>query len=140
MTKRFATTLMLLAAAVAGGIVALVLDRALHRPPGAGAPPPSPHGRRGVPMTERRENPHQMPGRGGDPHDWLARQLQLSPAQRARLDSLMTRQRDQFQALREETRPRFDSITARTRRSIDSMLTPEQRQKMDSMTRRRPSS
>lgn len=130
MNRRLLTTLMLLAAAVAGGIVALALNRATHRPPTAGAPPASPHGRRGAPMTEGR----------GDPHDRLARELQLSPAQRAVLDSLMTRQRDEFRALREETRPRFDSITARTRRAMDSVLTPEQRQKMDSITHRRPSS
>jgi Spy/CpxP family protein refolding chaperone len=130
MTNRLAVTLMLLAAAVAGGIVALVLDRALHRSPAVAARPQSPHARRGPPMSNRRS----------DPHDWLARELRLSPTQRARLDSLMNRQRDEFRALREETRPRFDSITARTRRALDSVFTPDQRRKMDSITSRRPSS
>jgi len=139
MPKKLATTLMLLAAAVAGGIIALGLDRALHRPAVAGVPATSPSGRRAPAMGERRPNPHQRADRG-DPHDWLARQLQLSPAQRAQIDSLMTRQQEEFRAIREETRPRFDSITARTHRALDSVLSPEQRHMMDSITRRRPSS
>ncbi len=139
MPKKLTTTLMLLAAAVAGGAIALGLDRALHRPAVAGVQPTSPSGRRAPGTGDRRPNPHQRADRG-DPHDWLARQLQLSPVQRARLDSLITRQQEEFRALREETRPQFDSITARTRRAVDSLLTPEQRQKMDSITHRRSSS
>lgn len=122
MTRRWLTPLLLLLAAIVGGLTTLALDRTLHRP---GPPLPADHGRRGSPHSDR----------GRDPHDWLSRELGLSAAQRQRLDSLLARQMEEIRALREETRPRYDSISARTRRAVDSLLTPEQREKMESISR-----
>ena len=121
MTRRWLTPLLLLLAAIVGGVTTLALDRTLHRP---GPPLPADHGRRGSPHGERNR----------DPHDWLSRELGLSAAQRQRLDSLLARQMEEIRALREETRPRYDSISARTRRAVDSLLTPEQRAKMESIS------
>jgi Spy/CpxP family protein refolding chaperone len=128
MGTRATTLLLLLAAAIAGGITALGLDRALHHgPPQAEAPDPG----------HRRRSPN---GRRPpfDPAARFARELGLSPAQQARLDSLLARQRDEVQQIREETQPRYDSIAERTSREVDSLLTPEQRRMLDSLRAGRP--
>ena len=122
MGTRWTTLLLLLAAAIAGGAIALGLNRALHDvAPQAGVPNPH-HPRR---SPEGRRPPF-------DPAAHFARELGLSPAQQAKLDSLLARQREDMQRVREETQPRYDSIAARTSREIDSLLTPEQRRRRDS--------
>ena len=122
MGTRWTTLLLLLAAAIGGGVTALALDRALRRePPPAGAPDPG----------HRRRPPY-------DPTARFTRDLGLSPAQQARLDSVLARQRDEVQRIRESTRPRYDSIAERTSREIDSLLTPEQRRVLDSIRAGRP--
>ena len=128
MGTRWTTLLLLLAAAIAGGVVALGLDRALHHgPPQAGAPDPG-HRRR---SPDGRRPPF-------DPAARFVRELGLSPAQQARLDSLLARQRDEVQQIREETQPRYDSIAAQTSREVDSLLSPEQRRMLDSIRAGRP--
>jgi Spy/CpxP family protein refolding chaperone len=128
MGTRWTTLLLLLAAAIAGGVVALRLDRALHRgAPQAGAPDPG-HRRR---PPDGRRPPF-------DPAARFVRELGLSPAQQARLDSLLARQRDEVQQIREETQPRYDSIAALTSREVDALLTPDQRRMLDSIKAGRP--
>jgi hypothetical protein len=119
MGTRWTTLLLLLAAAIIGGVTALGLDRALHHgPPPVAALDPG----------HRRRPPF-------DPTARLARELGLSPPQQARFDSVLARQRDE---IRETVQPRYDSIAERTSREIDSMLTPDQRRMMDSLRAGRP--
>ena len=128
MGTRWTTLLLLLAAAIVGGVTALGLDRALrHEPPSAGAPDP---GHRRRPPEGRRPS--------FDPGVRFTRDLGLSPAQQARLDSVLARQREEVQRIRESTQPRYDSIAERTSREIDSLLTPEQRRVLDSIKAGRP--
>jgi len=59
----------------------------------------------------------------------FARALDLTPAQAAAVDSVMTHDFNEVNALREEMRPRIEAIIATTRQRIDSLLTPAQREK-----------
>jgi Spy/CpxP family protein refolding chaperone len=123
MTTRWITLLMLLVAALAGGGTALALDRALHRGPPPREAPHDPGHRRHP--SEGRRPPF-------DPAARFTRDLHLTTAQQARLDSVLARQREEVQRIREETQPGYDSIAARSRRAIDSLLTPGQRRSLDS--------
>ena len=84
---------------------------------GAGFGPP-PEGRR---------------GRGADMRQRFARELDLSPDQARRVDSIMSRQMSDFRRLREEMQPRFDSLLAKAQAGIDSVLTPTQRAKLKTL-------
>ncbi len=128
MGTRWTTLLLLLAAALGGGITALGLDRALHH----GSPP------LGMPDPGHRRHPPDGRRPPFDPAGHFARELGLSPGQQAGLDSVLARQRDEMEQIREATRPRYDSIAERTSREIDSLLTPEQRRVLDSIRAGRP--
>lgn len=67
--------------------------------------------------------------------DRLARLLGLTPAQRTRVDSIMTNSYTATRSAHESIRPRVDSIFAQTRRAIDSALTPTQRAKLEQLRR-----
>ena len=110
---------------VAGVVIALVflagiaigyfLHHALpwrHGPPGfgVGGPPPGHPGAIKDRMLAR-----------------LDRDLKLTPAQHATIDTVLTRREADLRALMAGTRPRFDSIAARTRSDIQAVLTSEQR-------------
>lgn len=65
--------------------------------------------------------------------DRFARDLDLTPAQTAAIDSVM---RDEFaavRALRDEMAPRIRAAIDNTRRKIDSLLTPAQRERYHAM-------
>jgi hypothetical protein len=71
-------------------------------------------------------------GRPGVPpamSDRLARDLQLSAAQHASIDSLLDRQAERLRDVRERMRPTIDSMIAETEREVKRRLTPEQRTK-----------
>ena len=67
----------------------------------------------------------------------LARQLDLTPAQRVQVDSLLRLQQQEAGALMRGMRPRLDSVTARTQAALTQILTPEQQRKFDAIRRRR---
>ena len=92
-----------------------------HGPPGfaVDGPPPGP-----------------PPGLKNRMLDRLDRQLDLTPDQRARIDTVLTRREADLQALMRETRPRFDSIAARTRSDIQAVLTPAQREEFAKIVQR----
>ena len=73
---------------------------------------------------------------GGGMRDRFARELDLSPAQAARVDSIMAQQAAGFRRLREEVQPRFDSLLARAQVRLDSVLTPAQREKLRDLRER----
>lgn len=86
-------------------------------PPG---PPGGPYGR------------GRGPGRGelgpGGP-EFLAHELDLSPEQRASIDSLMARQAEKLRAARERIRPEIDAVASETEHEVERRLTDEQRER-----------
>lgn len=88
------------------------------------------HGRRG----ERHEggSRHAM-------HERFGRDLDLTPAQAARIDSIFARRRPAIDSARAAAEPKIRAIIEQTRREIDSVLTPAQREKLRRrMMRERP--
>jgi hypothetical protein len=79
-------------------------------------------------------------GREGRPREAmserLARELELTPQQQHRVDSIMAQQARDFRLLRLEMQPRFDSLLARARHGLDSVLTPAQREHLESLRAR----
>ena len=71
---------------------------------------------------------HRSGRRGPDAMvDYLARELDLSSAQRDSVRAIFARHRPETDALWARVRPQFDSIKTRMRAEIDAQLTPEQR-------------
>jgi hypothetical protein len=66
----------------------------------------------------------------------LDRELDLTPEQHARIDTVLTRRETDIRALMSETRPRFEAIASRTRAEIQTVLTPGQQEKFAQITRR----
>lgn len=60
----------------------------------------------------------------------LRREVDLTPAQEAALDSIMAENRTRVRALMREYQPHFRAIVEDTRRAIDSVLTEEQRERL----------
>lgn len=112
-------------AGLAGGVL---LDRTLLAPRAAVAEPPAGAGP-GI-VGDGAPGPRVLRLR---PSDRFSEELDLTPLQRARFDSLMERRMQALRALHEATRPRMDSLLETTRAEIDAMLTPEQRQKLRAM-------
>jgi len=75
--------------------------------------------------------------RGGDGmRERLARELDLTPDQQRRVDSIMTQQTRDFRRIREEMQPRFDALLQRAQAGLDSVLTVEQRARLQSLRKR----
>ncbi|HEU4879206.1 MAG TPA: Spy/CpxP family protein refolding chaperone [Gemmatimonadaceae bacterium] len=80
-------------------------------------------------------------GRGERPsRDRMARELGLSPAQRAQFDSIMNARRTQMRELFSPIRPQMDSLQKiakamgdTTHEQLKKILTPEQAKKLDEM-------
>lgn len=96
------------------------------------------HERRGPP---RRSAP---PGEGRMPREArrsvsevMARDLALTDAQRAQVDSIIRLQSAEMRAIMEEGRPRVDSVLLRTRAAIARVLTDDQRARFDSLVKAR---
>ncbi|MEP6686712.1 MAG: hypothetical protein ABJC36_00095 [Gemmatimonadales bacterium] len=68
--------------------------------------------------------------------DRLDRELDLTPAQHARIDTVLTRREADLRALMSEARPRFEAIATRTRTEIQTVLTPSQQQEFAKITQR----
>jgi Spy/CpxP family protein refolding chaperone len=60
---------------------------------------------------------------------FLARRLDLSPAQQDSVRAILVRSNAQQQAIWGEVRPRFDSLRSAVRAEINALLTPEQRER-----------
>lgn len=80
---------------------------------------------------EAADRDDHRPGRRGPDAmvDFLARELDLSAAQRDSVRAIFARHRPETDALWAQVRPRFDSIKTRMRAEIDAQLTPAQRTK-----------
>lgn len=66
----------------------------------------------------------------------LARELDLTPEQQRRVDSIMSRQMADFRRLRAAMQPRFDSLLVDAQMRLDSVLTPAQRDKLKTLRAR----
>ena len=112
---------LLVVVALAGMGLGFAADRlAMHHERGGG--------RRGMRDAGRgmREGRH-----GGDGmRERLARELDLTPDQQRRVDSIMGQQTRDFRRIREEMQPRFDSLLQRAQTGLDSVLTPDQRARL----------
>ena len=107
-----------------------------HRPgPGPGMGPGGGFG----PMEGRRgrEGRHGPGGDGGDEmRERFAHELDLTPDQQRRVDSIMAQQMADFRRIRAEMQPRIDSLLAQAQSGIDSVLTPVQREKLKALRAR----
>jgi Spy/CpxP family protein refolding chaperone len=83
-------------------------------------------------------------GRGGRPSlDRMAKELELTPAQRTQFDSITSRRRAQMRELWKPLRPQMDSVQQLAKAVSDStheqlkrILTPAQAAKLDAMRER----
>ena len=106
--------LFLLAAFIAGGALGFTADRYFSR---------HGHGRSDRPSRDR-----------------MARELKLTPVQRAQFDSIMNSRRTQMRELFKPIRPQMDSLQKiakvigdSTHEQLKRVLTPEQAKKLDAM-------
>ena len=102
----------------------------------------------GVVLERRVLSRHDGASRGawhrGDPragssrpmHERFGRDLDLTPAQSARIDSIFASHRGAIDSARAVSEPRIRAIIDQTRREIDSVLTPAQRDKMHARMQR----
>jgi hypothetical protein len=67
----------------------------------------------------------------------LARDLELTADQRAKVETLFTRQQEDARAVMREIRPRLDQVTARTQDELQVILTPAQLRRWDELKRER---
>jgi Spy/CpxP family protein refolding chaperone len=88
-----------------------------------------------------REKKHEHGDRSS--RDRMARELNLTPAQQAQFDSIMSRRRTQMRELWKPLRPQMDSVGRLAKEIGDStheqlkrVLTPEQAKKLDQMRER----
>lgn len=115
---RYRAGLVLGAVAIASAIGGAAIDRALlvrrsHEGGGRrGGPPPE--------MEARRRN---------EMLDGLTRELALSPAQRAGIDSIFQRTDSSLRAIRRESRPRIQQVFERSNVEINARLDSAQRAK-----------
>lgn len=97
---------------------------AMRRPGGPGGGFGSVEGRRGGSR------------RGEGMRERLARELDLTPEQEKRVDSIMAQQMSEFRHVQATMRPQFDSILAAGQARLDSVLTPAQREKLRTLRSR----
>lgn len=76
------------------------------------------------------------PGGHGPMHERFGRDLGLSSAQEAKIDSIFASHRSAIDSARAESEPKIRAIIDQTRREVDSVLTPEQRAKMHERMKR----
>lgn len=96
-------------------------------------------------LSHRWEREHGRPGERRDAggrhpmHERFGRDLGLTPAQAAKIDSIFASHRPAIDSARAASEPKIRAIIDQTRREIDSVLTPAQREKMHArMMRERP--
>ena len=140
---RLVAVAVLVVVALAGAGLGMATDRfLLHQGPGAegrSAGEGAGYGGRGQRGGMGREVRSSSRGRGeggNGMRDRFARELDLSPAQAARVDSIMAQQAADFRRLREEMQPRFDSLLGKAQSRLDSVLTPAQRDKLKDLRER----
>ena len=107
---------------IAGILVGIGLDRAFLRPK---------HGPFG-PFAAMRGGPNADSARMRIRAE-IAQKLHLTPDQQARIDTIMRRQTAVLDSIRKTTMPQIRTLIGATQAQIDSILTPEQREKFQSL-------
>lgn len=69
--------------------------------------------------------------------DRMTKDLELTPTQRAGIDSVMQHSDSLLHGIRMEIQPRVEQVLANSRAAIDSRLGPEQREKYERMVAER---
>jgi periplasmic protein CpxP/Spy len=111
-----------LVAVFSGGLLAGVLvERALLAPPSAEAS-----------AGASAAAPKHRPGSAED-RDRIARELELTPDQRAQIDLILDEQQARMRAILTETRPQTRAVVRETRARIEEVLTPEQRARLEEL-------
>lgn len=134
---RAAAAALLLLTATLGVLAGIALDRTLLAPPPTPVSAPAPDRPPGRRWHEGMRHDESVPG--GARHRYaerFARELDLTPEQQARIDSILQSQQERVRALRRESLPRFQEITRETRRAVEAVLTPEQREQIRLRQRR----
>ena len=62
--------------------------------------------------------------------DQMTKDLDLTPSQQVRVDSVLTRQMEAIRRATDAVRPTTDSITREAQKAMDAILTPSQRAKV----------
>jgi hypothetical protein len=75
----------------------------------------------------------------GSYSDFLSRRLDLSPAQRDSVKSVLDRHRPTMDSMRAAVAPPFETLRRQIRSEIRAQLTPAQQQQFDAMGRRNDS-
>ena len=114
--------LIVVCSALAGAAVERVFTQRMvrHRPGGPGGP--------GGPG---RGSPQQDSLRRTEMLDRMTKNLSLTPAQRAGIDSVMRRTDSTLRVIRTEMQPRLEQVFQSSRADIGARLTPEQRAKFE---------
>ncbi|GEM_PF-853342 len=138
--ERLVATLVIVIALLIGILVGIVADRRLLAPHHRWLEFRGWRGDIGAPTWRGSRMAPGAFGRGGSPPEgarrWLAHELGLSPAQAARVDSIMTQRMREHQALADSMRARWRAGLDSTRADIRRVLTPEQQKKLDSLRSR----
>ena len=111
---------------IAGILVGIGLDRAVFRPRHGGFGPFAAF--RGAPNADSARIRMRAE---------FARQLHLTPDQQARIDTIMQRRMAVLDSIRKVTMPQIRSLIGATQAQIDSVLTPDQRDKFQSLRQHR---
>jgi Spy/CpxP family protein refolding chaperone len=108
-----------IASAIAGAAIdrSLMMHRPQMRPDG---------GRRGPPQALEQ-------GRRNAMLDRMTKELSLTPAQHAALDSIFQRTDSSLRAIRRESQPRIQQIFERSTAEVNARLDPSQREKFAKM-------
>lgn len=79
------------------------------------------------------------PAAGAHPNmlEEIAREVSLTPAQRAEVDSILKKTRAESQEILKPLQPQMLDLRARTRAQIRAVLSPEQQARYDEWTRKR---
>ena len=116
---------------VVGGLAGAVVDRSFTRASAEVPPPPQ---RRGGPPGSPQDQVSREQHRERFVQQ-LARELSLTPAQVAKIDTITRTREQRMNAMWEEVRPRIHAMLEDTRKEIDQVLTPAQRDKLQEIRR-----
>jgi Spy/CpxP family protein refolding chaperone len=117
-----------------GAVIGLALDRTVLSPCG---------GKAEAAKAGQGEQQHRTPywARTSEEHrqrwEEMSRDLGLSPAQNASIDTIFSEQSLELEAVRGEFEPRMREVLRTTRQRIDTVLTAEQKSKIDEIRRER---
>jgi Spy/CpxP family protein refolding chaperone len=119
------------AVVIASGIAGAAIDRSLMMHRGPQMRPDG--GRRGPPQALEQGRRNAMLER-------MSKELSLTPAQRAGLDSIFQRTDSSLRAIRRETQPRLQQVFERSNAEVNARLDPAQREMFAKMHQKgRPS-